>query len=773
MKLDAELPVISRGFPRVDVIDKLTGRTRFCSDVLPPGCLHMAALHPPIARGRVIKMNIEPAQAAPGVRAVLVADDIPGLRRMGMIVDDQPVLASGEFYCASDALAIIAADTPEQARRALRRIVLEVEQLPGVFDPRAALAPDAPAATDSSERGADNIQAHYRVRIGDAAGALAGAAVQAETEIVTHHIDHAFLEPEASLAYVDLDGTIVIRGSMQAPFLTRRKVAGVLGVPVSKVRVQVPPVGGGFGGKEESGLKLGVWTAMLALRTGKPVCFQRNRSESMRGNGKREPMIVRHRLGADATGKLLGLEAEILMDKGAYASLGGSPKFVSGMLKKATMHAPGPYRLNNVHIDGYSVFTSNVPTCPMRGLGTPQVHFAMETQIDALAARLGLDPIDMRLRNCLRNGDTTFSGQVLDSSVGIAECLERVRDLAQWNTRPRSSGEGRLRRGRGVACGWYATGTASNRDAAGAVIYLAEDGTVSIGVNIVEMGQGSGTVFTLIAAEAMGLSPDKVHLLPIDTDVAPNAGITAGSRSTTVPGKALLNAATELKQRMATIAAEVLGVEASALKVENGLFFAGDRSNRSVSYAELVQLAVPRGIALHAQGWEASPLSHTDMESGRGEPFAVFAYGAQIVDVEVDTATGQCRALEAYAVHDVGRALNPEAIRGQIEGGMVMAMGQALYEELVFKEGVPANPNFTDYILPSSAEAPRTMQVELVESRYQRGPFGAKGVGEMSLVPTMAAVANAIYAATGVCVREMPAKPARLLELLRSGSPQS
>jgi CO/xanthine dehydrogenase Mo-binding subunit len=761
------LPVIARGLARVDSLGKLTGRTRFCSDALPAGCLHMAVLHPPIARGRVIRVDVAAAKAAPGVRAVLLAADIPGTRRMGMIVDDQPVLVEDEFYCGSDAIAIVAAETPEQARRAIARIVLEVEARPGVFEPREALAPEAPEATDSFERTGHNVHAHYRVRIGAAEVALKDAAAVVETEVRTHHIDHAFLEPEAGLAYSDLDGTVIIRGSMQAPFLTRRKVAAVLGIPVSKVRVQVPPVGGGFGGKEESGLKIGAWTAMLALRTKQPVSYQRSRSESMRNNGKREPMSVRHRLGAGADGRLVGLEAEILMDKGAYASLGGSPKFVSGMLKKAVMHAPGPYRIRNVHIDGYSVFTNNVPTCPMRGLGTPQVHFAMETQIDALANRLGIDALEMRLINCLQPGDATFCGQVLESSVGISECLERVRDLSRWRELPQSSGAGRCRRGRGVAAGWYATGTASNRDSGGAVISLAEDGSFAVGVNIVEMGQGSETVFSLIASEALGAHPDQIALLPIDTFVAPNAGITAGSRSTTVPGKALLSAAIELRKRMEVIAAELLGVDVNDIKVENGRFFTSDRANRSFSYEDVAQAAVPRGISLSAQGWASAPLLKTDIETGVGEPFAVFAYGAQVVEVEVDTATGQCRVLEAFAAHDVGRALNPQAIRGQIEGGIVMAIGQSLYEELEFRDGMPVNPNFTDYLLPSAMEAPRLIAIELVESQYEAGPFGAKGVGEMSLVPTMAAVANAIFAATGVRVTEMPAKPARLLRALR------
>jgi CO/xanthine dehydrogenase Mo-binding subunit len=769
MRNQASLPSIER----VDALGKLTGLTRFCSDALPAGCLHMAVLHPPIARGRIVKLDVTAAKAAPGVKAVLLAADVPGARRMGMIVDDQPVLVEDEFYCASDVVAILAAETPDQARRAVAKIVIQVEARPGVFDAREALKSGAPEATDSADRVAHNTHAHYRVRVGNANAALERAAAVVETEVRTHHIDHAFLEPEAGLAYRDLDGSIVIRGSMQAPFLTRRKVAGVLGVPVSKVRVQVPPVGGGFGGKEESGLKIGAWTAMLALRTNRPVSYQRTRSESMRGNGKREPMTVRHRLGADKDGRLLGLEAEVVMDKGAYASLGGSPKFVSGMLKKAVMHAPGPYRFADVHIDGFSVFTNNVPTCPMRGLGVPQVNFAMETQLDALAHRLSIDPIELRLVNCLQSGDATFCGQVLKSSVGIAECLESVRDLSNWNRTPPSSGSGRYRRGRGVAAGWYATGTASNRDAGGAVISLAEDGGFSVGVNIVEMGQGSETVFSLIAAEALGARADQITLLPVDTFVAPNAGITAGSRSTTVPGKALLSAATELRQRMEVIAAELLDVDVAHIKVENGSFFTSDRSNRSVSYEELAQAAVPRGVSLHAQGWASAPLLKTDIETGVGEPFAVFAYGAQVVEVEVDVSTGQCRVLEAFASHDVGRALNPKAIRGQIEGGIVMAIGQALYEEFAFRDGLPVNPNFTDYLLPSAMEAPRRITVDLVESQYEAGPFGAKGVGEMSLVPTMAAIANAIFAATGVRVAEMPAKPQRLLRLMSErGSPR-
>jgi CO/xanthine dehydrogenase Mo-binding subunit len=752
----------------VDAAAKLTGHARFCADVLPSGCLHTAVLHPPIARGRVTRLDVAAARTAEGVHAVLTADDLPAARRMGMIVDDQPVIAADEFYCASDVLAVVAADTPELARRAVREIVLEVAELPGVFSVREALAEGAPAATDSHERLDGNVQAKYRVRVGDTAGAIRDAAVVVDTEVETFHIDHAFLEPEVGLAYVDLDGTIVIRGSMQAPFLTRSKVAGVLGLPANKVRVQVPLVGGGFGGKEESGLKIGAWTALLALKTGRPVCYQRNRAESMRGNGKREPMAVRHRLAANAAGDLLGLEAEILMDKGAYASLGGSPKFVSGMLKKAIMHAPGPYRLENVHLDAVSVFTSNVPTCPMRGLGTPQVNLAMETQLDAIAHELGMDPIALRLRNCLRAGETTFSGQRLEHSVGIAECLEGVRTLSGWDAEPRSSGDGRLRRGRGVAAGWYATGTASNRDAGGALAYLAEDGTVSIAVNIVEMGQGSQTVFSQIAAEALGMSPRDVQVLPVDTFVAPNAGITAGSRSTTVPGKALLNAATQIRTRMQGIAADLLGVDVADVQVAEGRFFASRRGNRALSYAELAKAAVPRGIALHAEGWEAAPLTHSDMETGRGEPFAVFAYGAQVVDVEVDTATGRCRVLKAFAVHDVGRALNPAAVRGQIEGGLVMAIGQALYEELAFRAGVPVNGNFTDYLLPSAMEAPQHIAVELVESAYERGPFGAKGVGEMSLVPTLAAVSNAVFAATGTRVKQVPITAPRLLRALRT-----
>jgi CO/xanthine dehydrogenase Mo-binding subunit len=766
------LEVVGQRVLRKDGLPKVLGAAQFCADMRLPDLLYAALVLPPAVPARLKSLDVSEALAMGGVAAILTARDLTAARTFGMVVADMPVIADEVVRQVGDPVALVAAETQALADAAARAVRAEFEPVPGVYSPEEARAPGAPPVhADYPDRVGGNVYAHYKIRKGDMARGWAEADVVLKGTYRTQHVDHAYLEPEGGLAVPNPDGSITLYGPMQAPFLARKALGPVLNLPLNRIRVITTVTGGGFGGKEETSVETLGRAGLLALRTRRPVLLQHSRHLSLLIHGKRCPMTFTHRLGATRDGKLRALEVEVLLDKGAYASAGGRPLPNSGgIIKKMIVHITGPYTIPHVQADAYSVFTNNPTTVPMRGLGVPQAHFAMECAMDELARRLAMDPWELRMRNALELGSTTGTGQVLTHSVGLKECLYRVKDLAGWGApRPaaRASRGSDVVTGRGLAAFFYSTGSATYVDAASASVYLTEDGTVQVAVAIVDYGQGANTVFAQLAAEELGVPYDDVEILQPDTYGMPDAGITAGSRSTTIPGNAVVDAARQVKRMLLEVAGEALRVQPTRLVIQRGRIFEPPNEARCLTLKETIPRAMRLGRPLAAQGYFASPPSTFDPETGQGNPFPVYSYGVQVADVEVDTRTGEVTLRRVYAVHDVGKAVNPSGVEAQIEGGVVMGAGMALSEEVRLRNGVPWNANFTDYILPTTVDSPEIV-TDIVESPNAMGPFGAKGVGESALVPTAAAIANAIRDAVGVRLTHLPMTAERILAALHA-----
>jgi xanthine dehydrogenase molybdenum-binding subunit len=691
---------------------------------------------------------------------VLTADDIPGDNRHGLVVRDWPVLVGvGEkVRTVGDAVAIVAAERRDLAAQALALIEAEYDALPVVSDPVPARRPDAPRVHEQG-----NLLKHIKVRKGDVELGLRQAEVVLDRTFHTPMTEHAFLEPECSLARPLADGRMEVYVGSQIPYADREQIAASLGVPQESVRVIGMLIGGGFGGKED--ITGQIHAALLARATGRPVKVLYDRHESLLVHPKRHATQIRVTLGARRDGSLAAAQTELYGDTGAYASLGDK------VMTRATTHSAGPYIVPHVRADCYAMYTNNPPAGAFRGFGVTQSCFAIESVMDELAAELGLDPIEIRRRNALRLGAETNTGQRLTESVGLLECIERVDaelhrrcdgDPFRARTVP---GAPTLRRAWGVAVAYKNTGLGGGApDKAGAEIELYDDGHLEVRTASAEIGQGLVTVLQLIAAEEMGVPADRVSVLLSDTDLTPDGGPTTASRQTFVAGNAVLHAARALRQAAAATVAEHLDVPPSEVRFVEGLAQVADQRLPLATVAGWMR-AEGRKPSTAYEYWapQTQPLG-----SGGDIHFA-FAFAAQAAEVEVDLATGEVRVLQVIAATDVGRALNPLGLQGQVEGGVIMGIGNALTEEFIVDQGVVFTDRLARYRMPSIVQTPEITSL-IVEHPVASGPYGAKGVGEIVSIPTSPAITNAIFNACGVRIRRLPVdQDALAMELAAGG----
>ncbi len=733
---------VNKPVKRVDAVAKVTGKALFAEDIKFPGMLYGAVLRAKYPHARIISINTEKAGKLKGVFAVITAADIPGSKTVGNVKKDQPVFAFDKVRYIGDGIAAVAAVDPDTARRALNLIEVEYEVLPGVFDPEEAMKEDAPKVHDDG-----NIIVYHKVRKGDVEKGFKEADIVIEREYRTQFIEHSYIEPEAVVAKPVDYGGVEIWGCIQNAFTTQRNVAAVLGLDMSKVRIIQTPLGGSFGGKDDVMTVMAARAALLALKTGRPVKLVNTREESMRESYKRHPYILKYKLGLKKDGTITALEAMIIADGGAYAS---TTSFVTW---RSTVQAAGPYRVPNVKVDTYGVYTNNPYTGAMRGFGSPQANFAIESLMDEAAAELGMDPIEFRLKNCLRDGDETATGQKLTRhKVSIAEVLQRVREAIDWDRlRKEPGGEGHIKRGIGIACSLRGASLgAEGVDIAGVELKIDSDASISVEAGLAEMGQGIKTVLAQVVAEELGAPIERITIHPYDTSRVPDSGPTVASRATIVGGGAARDAAIKMRN----ILLEAIKEEEKTEKVwfEDGFYVT---EKRKYSFEEAVNIAVRRGRGLNVVGWFKAPAINWDEEKGQGTPYFTYVYGAQAAYVEVDTETGKVRVLKVAAAHEVGRAINPAMAKGQIYGGVAMALGYGLLEEFEVDEGVPLVSNFDDYNIPSSLDVPEVTAI-LVENPDPDGPFGAKSLGEPTNELLAPAIANAIYHATGKRLRELP-----------------
>jgi CO/xanthine dehydrogenase Mo-binding subunit len=564
---------------------------------------------------------------------------------------------------------------------------------------------------------------------------------------------------------------------MQAPFTVRRNLAAVLGVPINRVQVRQVPMGGGFGGKEDSPIDIGCRAAVLAHHTGRPVRLALEREEITIQTCKRHPMIMTIKLGAKRDGTLTAFTGVIYDEQGAYASLGPVIPPAGGSHIHSMIMMPGPYEIPHVSVDAYLCYTNHPYGGAMRGFGAPQVHIAHEQIMDELALELGLDPLEIRRKNAFQLGSATATGQVLDQSVGLRETLEACAREFDWAGRFRKTGyvdaEKTRRRGIGVGLGWYRTSIGTAGDGCGANVYVHEDGSALLFTGITEMGQGSYTVLPQICAEELGICVDQVRLVQPDTHIVPESGPTVGSRSTTLMGNAIIQAARQVKETILEAASEMLLVPASRLEARAGRICDRENPERVLPFREAAARAMTRGKRLIGQGWWTPPLATLDPETGQGNPYFVYTYSTHMAEVEVDVETGEVEVTDYVAAFDVGKAINPRAVEGQIEGGVAMGLGYALMEEVVLKNGVPQNLSLQNYLIPTILDVPRIKSI-ILEMPNAHGPYGAKGIGEMPNIPATPAILNAIANACGGRVRSLPADPEKVFWAIKEagGAPK-
>lgn len=766
----SDLYVAGKSLLRTDARQKVTGALKFCADFAQEGFLHGKILRSPHPHALIKSIDTQEAKSLPGVVAVLTAEDVPGRNGFGAIIPDQPVICGDKVRFVGDGVALVAAETELIAQKALEYIKVDYEILPAIFDPREALEEDAPKIHEDG-----NLLQKNKLRKGDVNKGFAEADVILERTYQVPFLDHAYMEPDVCLAIPQPDGTMLVEAPMQAPFTTRRNINAVLGVAINKVRVRQVTMGGGFGGKEDSPIDLGCRAAVLAWHTGRPVRLALEREEVMLQTCKRHPMIMEVKVGAKKDGTLLAFEGVIYDEQGAYASLGPTIPPAGGSHIHSMVMMPGPYDIPNAKVDAYLCYTNHPYGGAMRGFGAPQVHIAHEQMIDELAQELGVSPLDMRRKNGFRLGSTTATGQVLDQSVGLQDTLEACAEAFNWDERYQNTGfvdeEKTKRRGVGVAMGWYRTSIGISGDGCGAHVHVHEDGSVLLFTGITEMGQGSYTVLPQICAEELGVNLEDVRYVVPDTDIVPESGPTVGSRSTTLAGNAIILAARQIKESILDAASEILDVPADRLEARNRLIFDRDNPVVSIMFKDAALLCMKTGRRLIGQGWWTPPKSSLDPETGQGSPYHVYTFSTHMTETVVDIETGVVEVTDFVAAFDIGRAINPKLVEGQIEGGVAMGLGYALMENVVLDKGCIQNLGLENYLIPTSLDVPKVKPI-ILEVANKYGPYGAKGIGEMPNIPATPAIINAIANACGGRVRSLPADPEGVFRAIQNAGGQ-
>ena len=746
---------IGHSVPRIDALDKVLGRAVYSEDISFPNMLYGRVLRAGIPHATIEEIDTSKAKAMKGVMCVLTAKDIPGVNRYGIAFQDQYALAEDRVRYVGEPVALVAAETEEIAKDAIKAIHVRYRELPVITNPHQALAEGAPLI---HEKG--NLLLHSKIRKGNVDLGFSQADVIVENTYRTHVVDHAYMETEAGVGRIDEHGNIVIWSANQCPFRDRRQVAGVLGIRENKVRVIRATTGGAFGGKDDITVEIHI--GLLIQATKRPVRLVLEREESFLSQTKRHAIEIWTRWGATKDGKLCAMEGKVYGDKGPYAGLGA---FV---IKKCGIHLSGPYHIPNINVDSYSLYTNNLFGSAMRGFGVAQAAIAHEAQMDELAKRLAIDPLEFRLMNALDYGLSTPTGQTFYEGVGIKATLQKLEEVRSKDPslrKDRSRETGTKKRGIGIGSMFYGLGYGfSRQDIGAATIEICEDGSVIVRSGEVDYGQGSDTIFCQMVAEELGIRYDVIQIVTADTFTTPNAGPTSASRVTYVTGNAVLRASRAIKETLRGVAEALLG--------ERDLVFVDEEihsefhPDKKISFKKLTKECHNRGLQMVQTAWYDNTTKDVDHETGQGDAYSAYAYASQLAEVEVDTETGKVDVLRIVSATDAGKAINPSSVEGQIEGGAVMGIGYGLTEEIKVEKGYLKTGSLGEYMIPTSLDVPR-IDPHIIEVPVSRGPYGAKGVGEPALIPTTPAILNAIADAVDVRVTELPANLENLHRLIR------
>ena len=755
--------------------ERVTGRLLFADDLTREGMLHGKLLLAPVPCADVLAMDTSDAEKTPGVVKVLTWRDVPGKNLFGRMIQNQPVLVKEKIRFTGDVLAVVFAETRDIARDAVSKIRVDVRPTVGVFSPLDSLGPGAPEIHDTG-----NLMKSASNRKGDVEEGFSKADIIEEGTYYTPFLEHGFLEPEAGLACLEGD-QVVLHYPTQAPFHVRKQIAESLAWPEGKVRVVTTPLGGGFGGKAD--VTIEILLALGAVHTRRPVKIALERHESMRIDTKRHAFYMRYKTGATRDGRLVAVKAKLVLDAGAY------PGMSAGVLEQATIFACGPYVWPHVLVEGFAVYTNNVLGGAFRGFGINQVHFALETQMDRMARRLGKDPFDFRLENALDVGLETSTGEILQSSVGIRETLRRAKTVLAVEVSKLPPLPPWKRYGIGVASGYKNVGYGrAYLEHGGAIIELTEEGEAWAKVSAVDMGQGIKTVLSQIVATETCLSHGKIKVTTGDTSLVPEGVAAVAQRQTYIAGNATIEAARKFKDNILEAASREMNLDIESLVLrEDRVYCTSLPGSPFLSLKELYRKLKSRGETIRVEAHYTLPptdpirgdMSPTYLiyqgqrpdqndrkDQGRYRNYITYSYVTQVAIVEVNTRNGEVTVREIIAAHDVGKALNPLKIKGQLEGSLVMGIGYALSEEFRMREGYNLTRTLRQCGIPDITRTPE-MKLIVVEDPEPEGPYGAKGMSEVALVPTAPAITNAIFDATGVRITSLPARPEKILDGLR------
>ncbi|MDE3188511.1 MAG: xanthine dehydrogenase family protein [Acidobacteriota bacterium] len=736
--------IVGSSVPRKEGVDKLLGRARYVDDIDLEGMWHGATVRSTIPRGLIRSIGFDRSINWSEFAAVTAAD-IPGSNHIQLIAADQPCLADGMVNHCDEAILLIAHPDKHRLREAVNAVHIEYEPLPPVF------------TIEESERqnvivwGADNLLKNFLLEKGDVDSVWSGAAHIVEGEYRTGAQEHLYIENNGVIAEYTAESGVTVWGSLQCPFYVHKSLLAVFDLPEDKVRVIQTETGGAFGGKEDYPSTLAAHAALLSMKSGHPVKMVYDRMEDLAATTKRHPSRVRHRTALDHEGRLLAMDIDLATDGGAYSTLS------STVLSRATLHSPGPYVCPNVRVRSCAWATNTVPYGAFRGFGAPQAVFAIERHMDEIAAAIGLDPIELRRRNFLHDGDTTATEQVMREPVILDQLLDRALAESDYHARrarfAHENASSPIKRGMGIAAFYHGSGFTGSGERylnSLAGVDVTPDGKVRVLVSSTEFGQGTNTILTQIAAEATGLGHEDVIMAPADTGIVPNSGPTVASRTAMVVGRLIERAGLQL---------------VSLLREHAGL---GAHYSRADFFAACDRYRAVQGAVVSLCRYEAPPGVFWDDQKYRGEAYPAYAWSIHVAQVAVDTVTYSAEVEEFWAVQEAGRVLNPVLAGGQVEGGIAQGIGYALYEKVLLQNGHMANNQMTNYIMPTAEDVP-PIHVYFEEVPFSHGGYGAKGIGELPHDGPAPAILNAIRDATGVRCNTIPLLPEDLFHKLAAG----
>jgi len=753
--------VIGKPRPRHDAWDKVFGKTKYADDLDLPGMLYGKVLRSEYPAAKILSIDTTEAEKLPGVEAVMTAKDVPNnetvtrfgqTHEVGGFEGLYRVLADKKVRYMGEGIALVAAESREIGEEAARLIQVDYEPLPGVFDPVEAMKPGSYQVGE----GESNIICSYKVRKGDIQEGFARSDIIVENIYRVPFVEHAYLEPDSGVAWIDEDGVITIRSATQV-IEHFRGVADVLGIPHNQVRIIAPMVGGGFGSKED--IVTETYLALLVWKTRKPVKLTYTREESILVTSKRHPYVMKYRTGATKDGNMMALEVELISDAGGHVYL--SP----WVLLYSTVDATGPYNILHVKVDSYTVLTNNTFTSANRGFGAPQACFAYECQMDEVARQLNLSPLEFRKKNYLKKGQALATGRILNYAVETQQTAEKALEALGEPSVPTSPTE---KIGRGMASGMTSYGRMMFlHDTSRSYVSVELDGSVTIKCGVQDIGGGQASSLASIAAEVLGVSMEDVRVFIGDTALTPIAGTTTATRQLYMSGNATLKAAREVKKNLLTKAGEMLEASPEDLELRDRKIYVRNDPDRSLHLGSIVKACASDGIPIYNVAQFNAPFRELiDFETGQGQVFPDFTFGSHAVEVSVDVETGKVGVLKLISCYDVGQAINPLSAEGQLEGGAIYGLGYGLTEQIILDKGITRTPSLSEYLIPTSLDAP-DVETILLESGDGVGPFGAKGIGEPSCCSIAPALANAVCDALGVRIFDLPLTPEKIVKALK------